>query len=82
MNVGDDTIELENAVFTGLATGVLAAGAFHIGAAAADGDDRIIYNDVTGALIFDADGSGAGAATWFATLTTGPSPTNEDFVVV
>ena len=82
LNVGDDTIELENAVFTGLATGVLAAGAFHIGAAAADGDDRIIYNDVTRALIFDADGSGAGAATWFATLTTGPSPTNEDFVVV
>ena len=43
-SVAEDTIRLENAFFTGLATGTLEAGAFRIGAAAADADDRIIYN--------------------------------------
>ena len=55
-------IHLDNAVFTGLAAGALAAGAFNTGAAASQADDRIIYNAATGALLFDADGSGAGAA--------------------
>ena len=36
---------------------MLAAGAFHIGPWAAEADDRIIYNDQTGRLYFDLDGS-------------------------
>ena len=67
-NAVGDTIRLDNAIFTGLANGDLAADAFHAGTAAADADDRIIYNSATGALSFDADGSGAGAAMKFATL--------------
>ena len=43
-SVAQDTIRLENAVFSTLAVGVLNADAFHIGAAAADAEDRIIYN--------------------------------------
>ena len=81
-SVAADTIRLENAVFTGLAGGTLAAGAFFIGAAAHDASDRIIYNSATGALSFDADGNGAGAAIRFATLSTGLALTNADFFVV
>ena len=36
-SVADDAIQLENAVFTGLAAGTLAAGAFNTGAAATEG---------------------------------------------
>jgi Ca2+-binding RTX toxin-like protein len=70
-SVADDSIVLENSVFTGLAAGALASGAFRSGSAAVDADDRIVYNGATGALLFDADGSGAGAAVQFATLQSG-----------
>ncbi len=81
-SVADDTIRLDDAIFTGLAVGTLAATAFRIGSAAADADDRIIYNNTTGALSFDSDGTGANAAIQFATLATGLAPNNNDFVVV
>ena len=81
-NVAADTVRLENAIFTGLAAGVLSAGAFHIGAAAADASDRIIYNAATGALSFDADGLGGAAQIQFATLSTGLLLTAADFVVI
>jgi Ca2+-binding RTX toxin-like protein len=81
-SVPADTIRLENGVFTGLAAGVLAANAFHLGAAAADASDRIVYNSTTGALSFDADGVGGTAAIQFAHLTAGLGLTNADFVVV
>lgn len=47
-----------------------------------DADDHIIYNDVTGALSFDVDGTGAAAAVQFATLSAGLALTNSDFLVV
>ena len=78
-----DTIRLENAIFTALATpGTLAAAAFHTGAAAHDTSDRIIYNAASGALSYDADGTGAGAAIHFATLNPALAITNADFVVI
>jgi Ca2+-binding RTX toxin-like protein len=80
-NVVDDTIELDSAVFTGLTAGALDAGAFRTGAAAADADDRIIYDSATGALYFDADGDGAGASVQFATLAAGLALTHNDFIV-
>jgi serralysin len=82
-SVPDDTIRLENEIFTALgATGTLAAAAFHIGAAAADASDHVIYNSVTGALIYDSNGSAAGGAVQFATIGTGLALTNADFAVV
>lgn len=70
---GVDAILLENAVFTGLTTGALSANAFTVGSAATASDHRIVYDPATGALLFDADGSGAGAAVQFATLDNLPA---------
>ena len=81
-NVADDTILLENAVFTTLIPGGLTAGRFVTGAAAQDADDRVIYNSGTGALLFDSDGSGAAAAVQFATVSAGLALTSLDFFVV
>jgi Ca2+-binding RTX toxin-like protein len=80
----DDTIRLDDAVFVGIgAAGTLAASAFTTGAAATTADHRIIYNSGTGALFYDADGFGAGAAVQFATLT-GVSGviTNTEFLII
>lgn len=73
-----DKILLSKAVYSGLAAkGVLAADAFHAGAgveAASDANDRILYNTSTGALWYDADGTGSAAAQLIATLGTGDHP--------
>ena len=79
----DDTIRLENAVFTVLtAAFTLASTAFYAGTEAHDVDDRIIYNKTTGALIYDTNGNAAGGATQFAAITAGLALTNADFAVV
>jgi Ca2+-binding RTX toxin-like protein len=81
-NAAADTILLDNAVFTGLADGNLAAGAFVTGSAAGDADDRIVYNSATGQIFFDADGNGAGAQVLFATVDSGTILTASDFMVI
>ena len=80
--MADDTIRLENAFMPGLATGTLAAGAFRVGTTAVDASDRIIYNDDTGDLFFDQDGTGAAAKVRFAELDDGLAMSNQDFLVV
>jgi Ca2+-binding RTX toxin-like protein len=77
-----DTFLLHSAIFTALKPGALAAGALVIGAAAADADDRIIYDSTTGALSYDADGAGGAAQTEFAVLPGNLPLTNSDFVVI
>jgi len=81
-SAADDTIWLENAVFTGLGAGALGAGAFATGSAATEADDRIIYNATTGALMFDVDGVGGTAAVQFASLAPGLALTGADFFVI
>jgi type VI protein secretion system component Hcp len=78
-NVAEDVIWLDDAVFTAIGTGVLAASAFTTGSAAADASDRVIYDPTTGALYYDADGSGGGAAVQIATLSTGLALTADQF---
>jgi Ca2+-binding RTX toxin-like protein len=80
-NVADDTIVLENAIFSVFAAGPLAAERFIIGPAALDANDNIIYNSTTGALLYDSDGNGAGAAVQFAALAPGLALTANDFVI-
>jgi Ca2+-binding RTX toxin-like protein len=72
---GADTIALDPGIFTGLPDGALPASAIALGAAAADADDRVIYNPTSGALLWDADGTGATAAVQFAALPTGLAAT-------
>ena len=78
---GLDRVGIDNAVFGGLDGGALPAGAFRTGTSAQDADDRIIYDPATGALWFDADGNGAGAAVQFAQLQPNLGITSTDFVV-
>lgn len=80
----DDTIQLDNAIFTAFAaTGTLLASQFVKGTAALDANDRIIFNSGTGALLYDADGSGPGGSIQFATIAglTG-TLTASDFVII
>ena len=81
-NVAQDSIWLEDAVFTGLTLGKLAAAAFTTGAAATTANHRIIYNAATGALSFDADGNGGGAAIQFASLAAGLAMNAGEFTVI
>jgi RTX calcium-binding nonapeptide repeat (4 copies) len=86
-NVAQDTIMLENTgVFTalGLATGTLNATLFKnlTTGGPVDSTDRVLYNDTTGAVLYDTDGSGGAAPIQFATITGAPTLTNADFVVV
>lgn len=71
---GTDRILLDSEIFTGYR----GAEDFVIGAAALDAEDRIIFNKSTGALLYDADGNGAGAAVQFATLVGKVNLTAED----
>ncbi len=92
-SVADDTIQLENAIFTVLPgpTGPraspreLTADEFHISTSAVlahDSSDRIIYQQTTGGLFYDRDGDGAALAIRFAQLTAGLALTQADIVVV
>ena len=76
-----DSILLDDAIFTGLPLGPLAASAFNNGGPV-DADDRITYNSASGALSFDSDGSGAAAATQFATISNLAALSNTDFLLV
>ncbi|MFZ4525293.1 MAG: S8 family serine peptidase [Chlorobium sp.] len=79
-----DKIELENAIFKIFyRPGVLSAANFHerTDGTATHPNDYILHNTTTGALLYDADGSGAGLAVQFATLIGVQSVTAADFVV-
>jgi Ca2+-binding RTX toxin-like protein len=55
---------------------------FFVGAAARDGDDRIVYNQASGASYVDSNGNAAGGATLIAILTSKPVLAAADFVVI
>ena len=76
-------MQLDNGIFTALGgTGRLNAAFFkNLALGAADGDDFILYDGATGALFYDADALGAGAAVRFVTLLGAPVVTFADFTV-
>jgi len=57
----------------------LAVGAFVLGAAALDADDRMVYDPSNGRLLYDADGSGDGAAVLLGLLTNRAELSAADF---
>ena len=80
---GSDKIVLENAIFKGIGASAFAARALVVGTAAADADDRIIYNPATGALLYDPDGRGGAGAVHFAVLDNRPATLSaSDFLVI
>lgn len=81
-SVADDTVVLENAIFTGLAAGTLAATAFVVGGQATTAAHRILYDQVNGVLYFDPDGVGGLGRLRFAFLDAGLSMTAAEFQVI
>lgn len=77
---GTDSILLDGALFD-LATGSLASRVV-FGTAAADANDRILYDAATGRLWFDPDGSGAAAPELLAILAGRPELALADFAVI
>ncbi len=80
-HVASDNIYLAHQVFTALVAGALPAGDFTIGTGATTPSQHIVYNSGTGALFYDSDGNGGGAAVQFANLSTGLSLTASNFKV-
>jgi Ca2+-binding RTX toxin-like protein len=87
--VKDDQILLDNAIFKKLgkkgsedSPAALSKKFFVIGSKAKDKDDYLVYNNKTGVLAYDADGSGKGAAVEFAQLKKGLALTYKDFFVI
>jgi Ca2+-binding RTX toxin-like protein len=76
-----DTIVIDDDIFTMLAGAGTLVGRFAPNAPA-DGDDNVIYNTSTGALFYDADGTGGGAAVQFAVLSGAPVIDASDFLIV
>lgn len=74
--VGVDLILLQRAAFSAIAgqpaEDVMPMGQFkNIATGSVDADDRILYDQRTGEIFYDLDGSGAGAAVRFALVTPG-----------
>ena len=79
---GQDTIQLSSGIFTALNyTGVLNVDNFAIGSSATTVNQHVIYDNTTGTLSYDADGSGAGVATSIALLGASLPLTHLDFLL-
>jgi Ca2+-binding RTX toxin-like protein len=82
-NVAQDTIQLENAIFTRLPTSAhMSTAYFRAAAHALDSNDFVIYNRATGALLYDPNGNGAGGEVQFALFVNKPVLTAAEFAVV
>jgi large repetitive protein len=68
--VADDRIVVARAGFsTDLREGTIAPSEFALGSRSQDSSDRFIYDQNSGNLYFDADGTGAAAQVWVARLS-------------
>ncbi len=73
-NPNEDFIFVRAADFNGLAPNAfISADQFTTGTGATTANQRIIYNQNTGELFYDADGSGGGAQVQIATLLSNPT---------
>ena len=77
----EDTILLSRSVYTALSAGSLTAPAFGAGTAATTTAQRILYDQATGRVFYDADGTGATAALHILTLDNRAAVTAADFLI-
>jgi Ca2+-binding RTX toxin-like protein len=75
-----DDLLLVTSIFSAIGA-VLDAGELRIGILASDANDYLIYNQASGQLYYDADGSLAGSQTLFATFTAGTVLDINDFMI-
>lgn len=66
----------------GLVAGTISASQFVLGSSALDASDRFIYNQETGALFFDKDGTGSAAKIQLAILSNQSNMSASDIFVV
>ncbi|MDT8759739.1 FG-GAP-like repeat-containing protein [Sphingomonas psychrotolerans] len=79
---GADHIELGGLAFAGIGAGELDVTRFVSGSVALDAGDRIMYDQASGALYYDADGAGGTEAVHFASLAAGTVLTAADLFIV
>ncbi|MCW3796695.1 cadherin-like domain-containing protein [Sphingomonas sp. BN140010] len=82
---GVDHLELSLSAFAGLAGyggGQMGAGELTFGKVATSTNQHLLYDASTGALIYDADGSGAGAAVTIAVLSGQPTLAASDIYLI
>jgi Ca2+-binding RTX toxin-like protein len=80
----DEYIYIDNAIFSNLGAEpdhFILSDEFHLGTAAGDADDHIIYDSATGAIYYDSDGTGAAMQVQFAEVTPGTSLAHDNFHV-
>lgn len=84
-NVGSggagDMLKLKGIEFGSMAAGSLASNALGFGAAASTADHRFVFNQATGQLWFDEDGSGAAEKVLVATFGQSASLSVSDFEI-
>ena len=80
--VNRDQLVLDHLIFDQLGIGHIGPSSLCLGSTAQTADQHLIYNRSTGALYYDADGSGDAAQIAFATLSSKPVLTYVDFLVV
>ncbi|MEH2228319.1 MAG: trypsin-like serine protease [Nostoc sp.] len=79
----DDTIYVSKIGFGGgLSEGILQATQFFIGSVAQNSSDRFIYDNNTGSLFFDADGTGSSGQIQVAQLGMDLAMTNRNIFVI
>jgi Ca2+-binding RTX toxin-like protein len=79
---GVDRIALDDRYFKAVGTGGVLDEQFFTFSAPATRDQHLIYDQATGLLSYDSDGSGAKAAVAFAQVTPGTVLDHHDFLIV
>ncbi len=79
-----DTIQVSATNFGSdlVAGAAITAAQFTLGAGATSGSQRFIYNQATGGLFFDTDGTGIAAQVQIAQLSVGLAMTNADIFAI
>jgi serralysin len=78
----DDSLVLDDSLFSQLRVGALPETQLALGAQALDKNDYVLYDAKQGVLLYDADASGAGIALQIAVLGKNLALTAADFMVI